>query len=211
LFKIVLISIFWFLITGISGQTIPDQSLLMARAPANFTAVFKTTQGDFTIEVIREWSPAGADRLYQLLKSGFYNNNGLFRVQTGYVIQFGIGDNRTLNEFWDKRILPDEPRVVMNSKGTISYARDGINSRTVQLFINLKDNVKLDTVNYNGVRGFTPVAKIISGYETVEKFYAGYGFEPANHQDSIMVSGNAYLKKKFPKVDYIIEANITQE
>ncbi|MEI6457095.1 MAG: peptidylprolyl isomerase [bacterium] len=196
---------------GLSGQTIPDQSLLMARAPAKFKAVFKTTQGNFTIEVEREWSPAGADRLYQLLRSGFYNNNGLFRVQTGYVIQFGIGDSRTLNEFWDKRVLPDEPRIEPNAKGTISYARDGINSRTVQLFINLKDNIKLDTVNYNGVRGFTPVAKITEGYETVEKFYAGYGFEPANHQDSIMVSGNAYLKKKFPLIDYIIEANVTQD
>ncbi len=211
LLKIFLIAIALPIVTGLSGQTIPDQSLLMARAPAKFTALFKTTQGDFTIEVVRELSPAGADRLFQLLKSGFYNNNGLFRVQTGYVIQFGIGDNKNLNEFWDKRILPDEPRIVSNSKGTVSYARDGINSRTVQLFINLKDNVKLDTVNYNGVKGFTPVARITQGYETVEKFYAGDGFEPANHQDSIMVSGNAYLKKKFPKIDYVIEAVITQE
>jgi peptidyl-prolyl cis-trans isomerase A (cyclophilin A) len=200
-----------FLILSSFSQVIPDQSMLMARAPARFKAMFHTTKGDFTVEVYREWSPAGADRLYQALKTGFYNSNGIFRVQTGYVIQFGIGDNRALNEFWDKRGLPDEPSFVLNSKGTLSYARDGINSRTVQLFINLKDNVKLDTVNYNGVRGFTPVAKIIRGFETVEKFYAGYGFEPANHQDSIMVSGNAFLKKKFPQIDYIIEATITEE
>lgn len=192
-------------------QVMPDQSMLMARAPASFKAVFKTTKGEFTIDVYRDWSPQGADRLYQALKTGFYNNNGIFRVQSDYVIQFGISDNKEINEFWDKRVIPDEPRLVTNSKGTISYARDGINSRTVQLFINLKDNVKLDTVNYNGVRGFTPVAKIIDGYETVEKFFAGYGFEPANHQDSIMVAGNAYLKKKFPQIDYIIEAKVTVE
>lgn len=193
------------------AQLIPDQSTLKARAPGVFLAVIKTTKGDFTIEVNREWSPAGADRIYQLLMTGFYNNNSLFRVQTGYVVQFGIGNVREINLFWDKHPIPDEPVVTSNLKGTISYARDGMNSRTTQLFINLNDNHKLDTVNYNGLNGFAPVARIISGYDIVESLFAGYGFEPANHQDSVMLYGNGYLKKKFPELDYIIEASIIGE
>jgi len=204
----------WMILTGYFlfslgyGQQFPDQSMMMARAPATFQAEFKTTCGTFIIESNRDWSPLGADRLYQLLATGFYNSNGIFRVQKDYVVQFGIGDNSDLNTYWDKHAIADEPRIVKNEKGTLSYARDGANSRTAQLFINLKDNLKLDTVNYNGERGFVPVARIIEGYETVEKFYNGYGFEPAQCQDSIMVKGNSYLKRVFPKIDYILEAKI---
>lgn len=192
-------------------QVIPDQSTMKARAPGTFRAIFKTTRGNFTIEVNREWSPAGADRLYQLLMTGFYNQNSLFRVQKGYVVQFGIGNIKDVNYFWDKRPIPDEPVKTENLKGTISYARDGMSSRTSQLFINLKDNYKLDTINYNGLRGFPPVGKIISGFEVIESLFGGYGFEPANHQDSVMIYGNDYLKKKFPELDYIIEASILGE
>ena len=193
------------------AQVIPDQSTLMAHAPPAFHALFKTTRGDFTLEVNREWSPSGADRLYQLLMTGYYNQNALFRVQTGYVVQFGIGNDKEVNFFWDKRPVADEPVKTGNLKGTISYARDGMASRTTQLFINLKDNYKLDTIDYNGLRGFTPVAKIISGFGVIESLFAGYGFEPSNHQDSVMIYGNAYWKKKFPELDYIIEATITGE
>jgi peptidyl-prolyl cis-trans isomerase A (cyclophilin A) len=194
-----------------NAQVTPDQSTLKAKAPATYRAVFKTTRGAFTIEVDRKWSPEGADRLYQLLMTGFYNQNALFRVQKDYVVQFGIGNDKELNFFWDKRPITDEPVINGNLKGTISYARDGINSRTTQLFINLKDNFKLDTVNYNGLRGFPPVGIIVSGFEVVGSLFSGYGFEPANHQDSVMVYGNKYLKEKFPELDYIIEACITGE
>jgi cyclophilin family peptidyl-prolyl cis-trans isomerase len=193
------------------AQVIPDQSTLKANAPETFTARFTTNKGDFIIEVTREWSPDGADRLYQLLATGFYNQNTLFRVQKDYVVQFGIGNDKVVNAFWDKRPVQDEPVKMKNLKWTISYARDGMNSRTAQLFINLKDNFKLDTINFNGLRGFPPVGKVISGFAVIESLYAGYGFEPANHQDSVMIYGNSYLKKKFPELDYIIEATITSE
>lgn len=207
---LILLLLPWIHLTSVS-QIIPDQSMLMAHAPARFTAVFNTTKGDFTIEAVREWSPMAVDRLYQLIKTGYYNKNSLFRVQKDYVVQFGISDLKEVNYFWDKRPVPDEPVIAGNLKGTLSYARDGMSSRTSQLFINLKDNFKLDTVNYNGLRGFPPVAKIISGFEVVGQFFSGYGFEPANYQDSVMSYGNAYMKKKFPKLDYIIEATVTKE
>jgi cyclophilin family peptidyl-prolyl cis-trans isomerase len=197
-----------FLFGSINAQIIPDQSTLKARAPEIFKAKFKTTKGEFVLEVNRKWSPMGADRLYQLLMTGFYNQNSLFRVQKDYVVQFGIGNSKEINYFWDKRPIPDEEVQTPNLKGTVSYARDGMNSRTTQLFINLKDNFKLDTVNYNSLRGFPPVGRIIEGFEVIELLYGTYGFEPANHQDSVMVFGNAYLKKKFPELDYILEATL---
>jgi peptidyl-prolyl cis-trans isomerase A (cyclophilin A) len=193
------------------GQIVPDTSILNIKAPDSFKILFKTTKGSFMVEACHSCSPQGADRLYQLVKSGFYNNNSIFRVQPEYVVQFGISDNKAANEFWDKHPIPDEPVLKSNLQGSISYARDGADTRTAQLFINLKDNLKLDTVMFNGLRGFPPFARIIKGFETIQSLYSGYGFEPANHQDSIMVYGNAYVKKHFPEVDYIISAEIIYE
>lgn len=188
----------------VAGQLLPDSVILQLRAPESFQAVFVTTKGSFVIEATRSWSPAGADRLFQLIKTHFYDSNCLFRVQKGYVIQFGICDNPEVNRFWDHHPIPDEPVVAQNLLGTISYARDGANTRTTQLFINIHDNYKLDTILYNGLRGFPPVARIISGYDVIEQFFAGYGFKPANHQDSVMIYGNRYLEMKFPELDYIL-------
>ena len=190
------------------SQSIPDTSVLDIIAPDTFQAVIVTTKGEIVIEAYREWSPQGADRLYQLITSGFYSNNCIFRVQPEYVVQFGISDNAEANFFWDKRPIGDEPVIGHNLKGVISYARDGKNSRTAQLFINTKDNYKLDTVDYNGLRGFPPVARIIKGFEVVEAFNSKYGFEPANHQDSVMVKGNAYWEEHFPGMDYILEFKV---
>ena len=189
-------------------QQTPDTSILKITAPETFKAVFITTKGEFTIEAYRAWSPQGVDRLYQLISSGFYDNNCIFRVQPEYVVQFGISNDSAQNYYWDKKPIQDEPVVGHNLKGVISYARDGANTRTTQLFINKKDNFKLDTVNYNGLRGFPPIARIISGFEVVEAFYSEYGFEPANHQDSVMVQGNAYWERRFPGLDYILKAKI---
>ena len=194
-----------FLSFSVTGQGLPDTSILSKTAPERFRAEFMTTKGSFTIEVIREWSPVGADRLYQLIQSGFYSDNALFRVQKDYVVQFGIGDKSEVNHFWDLHPIADEPVRSGNQKGTISFARDGARSRTAQLFINLKDNPKLDTVNYNGLRGFPPVARVIAGMEVIDSFYGEYGFEPANHQDSVMVKGNQYWRLLFPKLDYIVK------
>jgi peptidyl-prolyl cis-trans isomerase A (cyclophilin A) len=204
--------IFVFFTVGFSfGQHVPDTSVLKTVAPDTFRAVMLTTKGEITIEAVRAWSPLAVDRLYQLITSGLYDNNCIFRVQPEYVVQFGISDNKDANYFWDKHPVPDEPVVGHNLKGVISYARDGANTRTAQLFINTKDNFKLDTVNYNGLRGFPPVARIINGFDVVEKFSSKYGFEPANYQDSVMVKGNAYWEEHFPGMDYIISVRIAAD
>jgi cyclophilin family peptidyl-prolyl cis-trans isomerase len=192
----------------VSSQYAPDTTILKIIAPDTFRAVISTTKGQIEIEAIRAWSPLGVDRLYQLITSGFYNNNCIFRVQPEYVVQFGISDDPATNYFWDKRPVNDEPVLGHNLKGVISYARDGKNSRTAQLFINTKDNFKLDTIDYNGLRGFPPIARIVEGFEVVEALNSQYGFEPANHQDSVMVKGNGYWEEHFPGMDYIIEFKV---
>jgi peptidyl-prolyl cis-trans isomerase A (cyclophilin A) len=181
------------------------------KLPGQFTAEFKTTKGTFTIEAYKSWGPMAYERLYDLVKSNFYDSNSLFRVQKDYVVQFGIGNDRKVNEYWDAHPVKDEPLMIHNVKGTISFAREGAESRTAQIFINLADNYKLDTVTFNNLKGFPPIARVISGFETIEKFYAGYGFEPANHQDSITAHGNGYIRRHFSKVDYIITARVTAE
>lgn len=194
----------------LSAQYVNDSEILTLQAPPSFRATVETTKGAFVIEAYREWSPDGVDRLYQLLCTHFYDSNALFRVQKGYVVQFGIGDIQDVNRFWDQHPIPDEPVQQQNLRGTISYARDGANSRTAQLFINGNDNLKLDTVLFNNLLGFPPIARIIEGYDVIDQLYSEYGFEPANHQDSAMRYGNSYWRANFPNLDYIISARINQ-
>ena len=175
-------------------------------APDYFKARFETTQGNFDIEAKREWSPKGVDRLHQLIKNDFYTDIALFRVIPKFVVQFGISNDSILNNSWKKYKILDEPVLQSNDSMAISFARDGVNSRTTQIFINLKNNHRLDTVNYNGVKGFPVIAKITQGMETVHKFYSTKDNVP--DQDSINKYGNAYLKRNYPDLDYIKKAYI---
>jgi len=179
-------------------------------APAIFTARFETTKGNFDIEAKKAWSPAGVNRLYQLIKHNYFNGNAIFRVIPDYVAQFGINNDSTLTNAWESINVPDEPVLQPNTQGTISFARSGPETRRTNIFINLKSNSpRLDTIYYGKVTGFPVIAKVTSGFEVVESFYDGYGRDLDDKQDSISLYGNAYLKKNYPKLDYIFKAYIT--
>jgi cyclophilin family peptidyl-prolyl cis-trans isomerase len=177
-------------------------------APEYFKARFETTQGNFDIEARREWSPEGVDRLYQLIKTEFYTDIPVFRVVPNFVAQFGIHNDSILNSSWAKYKISDEPVIEKNFKGAISFARGGVQSRTTQIFINLKDNNRLDEIDYSGVKGFPVVAKVIDGMENIEKFYGKYGDELGFKQDSIQKYGNDFIRRKYPEVDFIHKAYI---
>lgn len=194
---------------GMAAQT-PDASMLKQRAPKTFRAIFTTTKGDFEIEAYREWSPLGVDRLYQLISTGFYDKALLFRVEPGFVVQFGIGASYSDNRFWDPKKLPDEPMLQKNLAGTIAFARGGPKERATQIFINLSDNAKLDTVVRGGIKGYTPIAKVVRGMNHIKKFYGGYGRKPALIQDSLYKYGNVYFQERFPLLDHIIRARIVK-
>jgi len=176
------------------------------QSPEQFKARFETTQGNFDIIAKREWSPQGVDRLYQLIKSDYYTDIALFRVIPEFVVQFGIQSDSVLNSSWKKYKIKDEPVLQSNDSMAISFARDGVDSRTTQIFINLKNNHRLDTVNFNGVTGFPVIAKITRGMGNVHKFYSTD--EDVPDQDSIQKYGNDYIKRKYPKVDFINKAYI---
>lgn len=121
------------------------------KAPEYFKARFETTKGNFDIEARREWSPDGVDRLYQLIKHGFYTDIALFRVVPDFVVQFGIHNDSSVTKAWRDHPIPDEPVIKKNEAGTISFARGGPKTRTTQIFINLKSNSpRLDELDGGG-------------------------------------------------------------
>ncbi|APZ44937.1 peptidylprolyl isomerase [Polaribacter reichenbachii] len=188
-----------------------NEKWLKKEAPASFKARFETTKGNFEIEAKREWSPNGVDRLYQLIKNDYYVDVAIFRVVPNFVAQFGIHNDSLINNSWKTKGVKDEPVIQKNDSMTISFARGGVNSRSNQIFINLKENHRLDKLDFSGVTGFPVVAKVISGQENILKFYDGYGDKLGRKQDSISRFGNEFLRKKFPKVDYITKAYILKK
>jgi cyclophilin family peptidyl-prolyl cis-trans isomerase len=184
---------------------------LEKEAPATFTARFETTQGNFDIEAVREWSPKGVDRLYQLITNDYYIDVPIFRVVPNFVAQFGLHNDTLINNAWRKRGIKDEPVLRKNDSMTIAFARGGVATRSNQIFINLKENYRLDKLAYSGVTGFPVIAKVIDGQENILKFYDGYGDALGRKQDSIAKFGNEFLKAKYPKVDYIKKAYILKK
>jgi len=175
-------------------------------APSEFKARFETTQGNFDIYAKRSWSPKGVDRLYSLLKHKYYTDMPIFRVVPNFVAQFGIHKDSIVNKAWNTFTIDDEPVITKNDSMTIAFARGGKKTRTSQIFINLKDNHRLDTLTYGGVTGFPVVAKVTNGFENVLKFYNKYGDRLGRRQDSITKYGNDFIKKNYPEIDFIQKA-----
>ena len=179
---------------------------LTEKAPESFKARFDTTKGAFTIEVTRSLSPNGADRFYNLVRSGYFKDVEFFRVIHGFMCQFGIhGDPKVANA-WREASVPDDAVKASNLRGAISFATAGPNTRTTQLFINYVNNVNLDGM------GFSPFGKVIEGMDVVDKINGEYGEGPPGgsgpNQGRIQAEGNAYLKKEFPNLDSIKSATI---
>ena len=185
-----------------------DPSSLKEKAPATYKAKFDTSKGTFVIEVHRAWAPNGADRFYNLVKSGYYNDVRFFRVIKGFMVQFGISGNPDLNAVWREARIPDDDVTESNQRGYVSFATGGPNTRTTQVFINFGKNSGLDG------QGFSPFGQVVSGMNVVDALYGGYGEgAPRGNgpdQGRLQGRGNAYLNADFPKLDYIEKATIEQ-
>jgi len=185
-----------------------DPASLNEKAPAVYQAKFDTSKGTFVIEVHRDWAPNGADRFYNLVKNGFYNDVRFFRVLEGFMAQFGINGDPSLSAVWRNANIKDDPVKQSNTRGMITFATAGPNTRTTQVFINFGDNAGLDG------QGFSPFGKVESGMDVVDSLYGGYGEGAPNgagpDQGRVQSQGNAYLEKSFPKLDYIKTATIVQ-
>ena len=189
-----------------AGKALLDPSLAAEKAPESFKVKFKTTKGDFTLEITRSWSPLGADRFYNLVKIGYFNDIAFFRVIEGFMVQFGINGDPAVNAVWHAANIADDPVQQSNKKGYISYAMAGPNTRTTQLFINYADNASLDQ------SGFSPFGRVTEGMNVVESIYSGYGegypHGTGPNQNTAQKQGNAYFKKDYPKLDYVLSAQL---
>lgn len=178
-----------------------DPAALKERAPEVFKARFETTKGDFVVEAHRAWSPNGVDRFYTLVKNGYYDGVKFFRVVPNFVAQFGIHGDPKIASKWLRSNIQDDPVVEGNKKGYLTFAKSGQpNSRSVQLFINLKDNSFLDK------DGFSAFGKVIEGMEVVEELHGGYGEQLTRLQGDIAAKGNEFLQLNFPNLDAIERA-----
>ncbi len=186
-----------------------DPSLATDKAPDSFKVKFVTTKGDFVLEVTRDWAPNGADRFYNLVKIGYFKDVAFFRNIDGFMVQFGIHGDPAVNAKWHESNIKDDPVKKSNTAGFVTYAQTGRpNSRSTQFFINFGDNANLD-----GMR-FAPFGQVVEGMDVVKSLYSGYGEGAPNgrgpDQRRVQEQGNAYLKKDFPKLDYIKTATIVE-
>jgi peptidyl-prolyl cis-trans isomerase A (cyclophilin A) len=185
-----------------------NPAALNEKAPDTFKANFDTSKGSFTITVHRGWAPNGADRFYNLVKNGFYDDVRFFRVLDGFMAQVGIHGNPTIAKAWVGARIPDDPVKQSNRRGFVTFATGGPNTRTTQIFINFRDNVGLDK------QGFAPFGEVTSGMNVVDRLYSGYGEGAPSgkgpDQQRVQGEGNTYLNKDFPRLDFIKAATIAQ-
>lgn len=178
------------------------------QAPATYRAKFTTSKGNFVVEVQRDWAPQGADRFFNLVKSGYFNSARFFRVIKAFMVQWGIHGQSDVNAVWRNANIPDDPVKQSNKRGFITFATAGPNTRTTQVFINYADNAQLDGM------GFAPFGKVSSGMEVVDGLYGGYGEGAPQgmgpNQGRMQSEGNAYLARDFPNLDYIVDATIVR-
>ena len=183
-----------------------DPAALTEQAPATYKAKFDTPKGSFVIQVTRAWAPTGADRFYNLVKNGFYDEGRFFRVIPGFMVQCGLNADPALNAKWRAARIQDDRVSQSNTRGMVTFATSGPNARTTQVFISFDDNNRLDGM------GFAPFGKVVSGMDVVAKLYSGYGEGAPNgqgpNQNRIQTEGNAYLTQSFPRLDHVTKASI---
>jgi peptidyl-prolyl cis-trans isomerase A (cyclophilin A) len=179
------------------------------RAPDEFTIALDTTEGEVLIDVHREWAPNGADRIYTLVRLGYYDDTAFFRVIEGFMAQVGIHGDGAVNRVWRARNIQDDPVTQSNTRGMVTFAKTGMpNSRATQFFVNFSNNSRLDPM------GFAPFGRV-RDMTAMDRLYAGYGEgAPSGRgpaQARLQMEGNRYLRAEFPELDYIRTARIVEE
>ncbi len=193
-----------------SHPDLADPTKATRTAPRSFRVRFETTQGSVDLYCLRSWAPQGADRLFNLVTIGFYDDVAFFRAISGFMTQFGIHGVPTVAKAWKDAHIPADQVMESNLRGRLSFAQAGraaspgytADDRTTQLFINLKDNLQLDGM------GFAPVCEVANGMDVLEALHSGYGSRAGGDQANIQNQGNAYLRTTYPALDYIIQARI---
>ena len=188
------------------SQNLGNPAALKEQAPPVYKVEFDTSKGPFVVEVHRDWAPNGADRFYNLVKNGFYDDVRFFRVVEGFMAQFGVNGDPKVSTLWREARIKDDPVKVSNKRTFVTFATAGPNTRTTQIFINYGDNSNLDG------QGFSPFGQVVSGMKVVDSLYGGYGEGAPGgrgpNQARVQTEGNAYLASAFPNLDYVKKATI---
>ncbi len=187
----------------------PGSAAFQATPPDTFRVRFVASTGEFTVEVIRAWAPLGAQRFYNLVRNGFFDGNRFFRVIPGGIVQFGVHGVPAIQEAWNRHAIPDDPVTTSNERGTLTFATAGPDTRTTQLFINYRTNEGLDT------QGFAPIGRVTEGMAALSALYAEYGEMAGLGGDGVdyacmLAGGNAYLDRRFERLDRIETARIIE-
>lgn len=189
-------------------STVPPPPAVDPAAPGVFHVRFKTSKGNFVAEINRAWSPKGADRFYSMVQNGYFDDIAIFRAVPNFMFQFGLHGNPAVNKDWAESRIPDDvPVGISNLPGTLCFAKTGQpNSRSVQMFVNLGQNVPLDG------QGFTPFGKVIEGMDVVRKINTEYGENPRSEdvQGRLKREGNDYILERFPRIDLIRSVELIQ-
>ncbi|MEE2897639.1 MAG: peptidylprolyl isomerase [Gemmatimonadota bacterium] len=177
-------------------------------APDTFRAHLETTRGTFVLEVVRAWAPLGADRFYNLIRHGYYDDVRFHRTVPGFITQWGVSGDPEVNAVWYDHGMADDPAVASNVRGTLAFAFTEPGTRSTQVYISMVDNSRLDG------QGFSPFARVVEGMESVvDSIYSGYGEDSGGgvrrgDQSRIVTEGNAYLDAEFPELDRLIRVKI---
>lgn len=188
------------------ATTRPKAKWFKEKAPNSFLTLVETNKGDFEIKIQRHLSPKAVDRFYQLVKHNYFDATLFYRVNPGFVAQFG-GNNTAINNFWNGIKIPDEPVLQGNKRGTLSFARDGKNSRATDLFINLKNNAYLDTINYNEVTGFPSFGIVTKGMDIIDLLNDEYADTTMDNLELMYSNLNMFIEK-YPELDTIYRVSI---
>ena len=177
-------------------------------APDTYRVLIETTAGDFVIESVRAWAPVGADRFYNLVRHGYYDDARFHRTVADFIVQWGIAGDPAVSAVWYDRGMPDDSVVARNERGTVAFAFTQPGTRSTQLFISVVNNTRLDG------QGFAPFGRVTDGMESVvDSIYSGYGETSgggvrAGDQSRLVSEGNVYLDAQFPELDQLIRASI---
>lgn len=184
----------------------PDDTRTLKPIPAGpvpdtFRVAFETTKGSFVVEAYKEWAPIGVKRFYELVSMGAFDENAFYRVVPNFVAQFGTPGDPKVAAQLDSVTIPNEKRVAKNDRGTLAFAQEEAKPRSHTIFINRRDNDYLDS------QGFVPIGRVIEGMAVVDSLQWPY-VEKADHH-MLSTIGNRYMRRNYPKADYVRSAVIT--
>jgi cyclophilin family peptidyl-prolyl cis-trans isomerase len=182
----------------------PSDPFWATRAPDSALVDIETTRGTITVLLRRAWAPHGVDRAYNLARTGYFDDSRFYRVVDGFIAQFGLAGDPVIADVWARQTLPADARRASNARGTVTFAQFKPGDRTTNLFINLSDNARLDSL------GFAPIGRVVKGMAVADRLYAGYGERPMAKANTKRLYGesNAFLDARYPKLDRIRKVTV---